>query len=52
LSGPLIIEQSDATVVVPPAAVVEPLAGGVLRITTQPESKATSEMAVRSEYHA
>jgi N-methylhydantoinase A len=52
LSGPLIVEQSDATIVVPPAAVVEPLAGGVLRITTQPESKATSEMAVRSEYHA
>jgi hypothetical protein len=45
VDGPLIVEQSDATVVVPPDARAEALPGGILKVTAT-EAAAPAEASI------
>lgn len=52
IRGPAVIEQSDATVVVPPAGFVEPVAGGTLKISAAAEPDSAQNPTTESQRHA
>jgi len=51
VAGPVIVEQSDATVVVPPSAYVESITGGTLKITGAREADDSVGSAIRAEHN-